>query len=150
VVQLSVDEKDVHLLKTGAPATVKAPFRPKDKLPAHISKLATVPSAPGKFDASVVLDAEDPSLMPGMACSVHFVPYSKDVAITVPAQAIYDEGDQSVVFVAGTDGRHEKRPVTPGRTDGQDTEIVEGLREGEEVLLERPGAKAPAKEGAAP
>jgi len=31
--------------------------------------------------------------------------------------------------------------VTTGQVDGDNTEILSGLREGEEILLERPGEK---------
>jgi multidrug efflux pump subunit AcrA (membrane-fusion protein) len=151
VVHLTIEEKDVHLLKPGAKGTARVPFNPDRKLPARVSKLATVPSTPGKYDAVVALDLgrEDDALMPGMACSVRFVPYAKEDALVVPAKAIHEEDDGYVVYLAQKDGKPQKRAVTPGRTDGESTEILSGLREGDEILLERPGAKA-SKKGQTP
>jgi RND family efflux transporter MFP subunit len=153
VVHLTIEEKDVHLLKPGSKGTARVLFNPDRKLPARVTKLATVPAAPGKFDAVVTLDlgrGDDP-LMPGMACSVKFVAYSKKDALVVPAKAVHEEDDKYVVHVARKNGKPQTREVTPGRTEGEHTEILAGLQEGEEILLERPGQQASKKgQGAAP
>jgi HlyD family secretion protein len=148
VVHTTVDEKDVHLLKVGSQGTAKMLFNPDRKLTAKIAKLASVPAIPGKFDAQVTLEMEaaDANLMPGMACSVKFVPYSKSEAITVPNKTINEEEDKFVVYVVSKSGKQEKRDVTTGRTDGEHTEILAGLREGEDVLLDRPSPKAAGKD----
>jgi multidrug efflux pump subunit AcrA (membrane-fusion protein) len=144
VVRLTIEEKDVHLLKPGANGTARVLFNPDRKLPARVTKLATVPAAPGKYDAVVTLDLGpgDDSLMPGMACSVKFVPYSKKDVLVVPASAVHEEGDKYVVHLARKNGKPQTREVRPGRTEGENTEILSGLQEGEEILLERPGQKA--------
>jgi RND family efflux transporter MFP subunit len=146
---LTIDEKDVYLLKPGAKGTAKVLYRPDRKFPASVTRLATVPSAPGKYDAVVVLDGADEDLMPGMGCSVKFMPYSKKDALVIPTSALHEEEDRYVVYVARKGEKPETRTVTPGRADDGHTEIVSGLREGEEILLERPGAKG-SKKGPAP
>ncbi len=76
----------------------------------------------------------------GMACSVELKVYDKEKAITVPASAVFDddgEADHEYVFVV-TDKGHSKRPVKTGRSKGDNTEIVDGLKDGEEILLSRP------------
>jgi multidrug efflux pump subunit AcrA (membrane-fusion protein) len=153
VVHLTIEEKDVHLIKPGAAGTARVLFNPDRKLQARVTKLATVPAAPGKYDAVVALDLGrgDDTLMPGMACSVKFVAYSKKDALVVPAKAVHEEGDKYVVHVARKDGKPQTREVTPGRTEGEQTEILSGLQQGEEILLERPGQQASKKgQGAAP
>jgi multidrug efflux pump subunit AcrA (membrane-fusion protein) len=143
VVHLTVDEKDVHLIKPGARGTAKVLFNPDRKLPARVAKLSVVPSTPGKYDAQVMLDLgpDEDHLMPGMGCSVKFVPYSKKDALTIPAKALHEEDDKYVVYVARKGDTPQMREVTPGRTDGDHTEILSGLREGEEILIDRPGVK---------
>ena len=140
-------------MKPGLEGTAKVPVSPDRKLPARVTKVASVPAAPGKFEAQVALNLgkNDTQLMPGMACTVKFVPYSKKDAIAVPSSTIHEEDDKTIVYVLGRDHKHDKREVTTGRTDGEHTEILNGLREGEEILLERPGHKkadkdAPKKE----
>jgi multidrug efflux pump subunit AcrA (membrane-fusion protein) len=144
VVHLAIDEKDVHLFKPGARGTARALFNPERKLPARVVRVGPVPSAPGKYDAVVALDLgpKDEALMPGMAVSVKFMPYSKKDALLVPAKAVHEEDDRYVVHVAKKNGKPETREVTPGKTEDGQTEILSGLREGEEILVERPGPKA--------
>ncbi len=142
-VHLTIEEKDVHLVKPGLEGKAKVLFRPDRKLPAKVTTLAPVPAAPGKFDAQVALQlaAGDAGLMPGMACSVKFVPYAKKEAIAVPTSSIHEEDEKSFVYVLGKNGKQQQREVTTGQSDGDNTEILSGLREGEEILLERPGEK---------
>lgn len=106
-----------------------------------------MPASPGKFDAQVVLTMgpADANLMPGMACSVQFVPYAKKDALAIPAASIHEEDDQYFVDVMSPNGRPEKRQVTPGRTDGEHTEILDGLRDGDEICVDRPGPKTAQK-----
>ncbi len=146
VLCLTIDEKDVHLLKVGLQGKAKLPFNPDRKLPAKVTKLSLVPATPGKFDAVVAVEPEaaDANLMPGMACSVKFVPYSKPDAIAVPVKCIHEEDDRFIVYMAGSAGKEDKREVTLGRTDGEHTEILAGLQEGEEILLDRPAKKSEA------
>jgi len=53
---------------------------------------------------------------------------------TVPLSAIIDNGAQQIVLVAKGEGRFEPRPVKLGRRDDGYVEIVEGLRQGEEIV----------------
>jgi multidrug efflux pump subunit AcrA (membrane-fusion protein) len=144
MVQLNVEEKNVHLLKPGLQGKATLTSNPDCKLPVRVSKVSSLPSSPGKFDAHLVLEGDTPhaALMPGMACTVKFVPYLKKDAIAVPNKALHEEDDKHLVYVLGKDGKHETRQVTIGRTDGDHTEILTGLHEGEEILLERPKPKA--------
>ena len=146
VLHVTIDEKDIYLIKVGLQGKAKLPFNPDRKLPAKVAKLSSLPATPGKFEAMVALELEqaDADLMPGMACSVKFIPYSKAEAVAVPANCIHEEEDRFIVYMASDSGKEEKRAVTPGRTDGQNTEILAGLQEGEEIFLERPTPKPPA------
>jgi multidrug efflux pump subunit AcrA (membrane-fusion protein) len=138
VLRLQVAEKDVHLLKPGLAGKVKVLFRPDLKLPARVTKVSPLPATPGKYEAAVALDAGagGAELMPGMGCSVKFVPYANKDALAVPSGCVVEEDDKSFVVVVHKDGKKERREVTPGRASGGRTEVVSGLREGEEVLLE--------------
>jgi hypothetical protein len=55
------------------------------------------------------------------------------MAVHVPANAVLDSGRDQVVFVAEGEGRFAPRPVTVGLRVGDAVEILEGLREGEQV-----------------
>ncbi len=89
----------------------------------------------------------DAKPLPGMNASVTItVDQAKDVLI-VPAQAIQTEGFQSVVEVLNDDGSTESVVVQTGITDGTNTEITEGLEEGQTVIV--PGRAATSVQPAA-
>jgi membrane fusion protein, copper/silver efflux system len=54
--------------------------------------------------------------------------------VTVPHDAVINSGTQQVVFVARGEGRFEPRKVKVGRRSDGYCEVLEGLREGEEVV----------------
>ena len=148
---LTVEEKEVHLLKPDMKGTAKLAARPDRKLSVRVAQVSAAPTAPGKFAALVRFDAGAGDLVPGLACTVKFVPYSKKDAIAVPTKYLEEEDGKDVVHVLLPNGKHETRPVTLGRADSEQTEVLAGLREGDEVLLERPASKTTAKDkGAKP
>jgi hypothetical protein len=53
--------------------------------------------------------------------------------LTVPSNAVLDSGTEQVVFVAQGDGYFVPRRIKAGRRLGDRIEIVEGLKEGEQV-----------------
>lgn len=55
-------------------------------------------------------------------------------ALRVPAGSVFRQGSQWAVFVHAR-GVAELRPVQVGRSNGAETQIVGGLKEGEEVIL---------------
>jgi hypothetical protein len=77
-------------------------------------------------------------MRPGMSCSVEVLVADLENAIHVPVQAIFLRGGETVAFVDGAEGI-EVRPVHVGRHNTAWVEIVEGLEEGELVLLSQPG-----------
>jgi hypothetical protein len=58
---------------------------------------------------------------------------SDAMGVTVPANAVLDSGTDKVVFVAEGDGYFTPRPVKVGRNLGDRIEILEGVKEGEQV-----------------
>jgi HlyD family secretion protein len=60
-------------------------------------------------------------------------------ALKVPAGALFRKGDQWAAFVVA-DGRARLRLVKAGRSSGTETQVVEGLKQREEVIL-YPGSR---------
>jgi HlyD family secretion protein len=63
---------------------------------------------------------------------------ARDV-LKVPAGALFRKGDQWAAFVVA-DGRARVRTVKIGRSSGTETQVLEGLKQGEEVIL-YPGSR---------
>ena len=77
----------------------------------------------------------DARLKPDMYADVVFHADGDRGAVTaVPESAIIDSGTKQIVLVAKGEGRFEPRSVKLGRRGDGHVEIVEGLREGEEIV----------------
>lgn len=55
-------------------------------------------------------------------------------ALKAPSGAVFRRGQRSFVFVL-RDGRAQLRPVTIGRSSGVEVQILDGLKEGDEVIV---------------
>ena len=65
--------------------------------------------------------------------------WETDQALKVPAGALFRLGDQWAAFALAA-GRAQLRPVKVGRSSGTETQILDGLQEGEPVIL-YPGSR---------
>jgi HlyD family secretion protein len=65
--------------------------------------------------------------------------WETDQALRVPAGALFRRGDQWAAFVLAA-GRAQLRPVKVGRSSGTEAQVLDGLKDGEEVIL-YPGSR---------
>lgn len=80
------------------------------------------------------LPNRDGRLRPGMYGTATFQLAPRQ-ALTVPREAVVDTGGAQYVYVARTDGVFEPRPVRIGVRAGEQVEVVEGLAEGERIVV---------------
>lgn len=111
---------------TGAPQRSYA-GRVRELLPAVNPASRTV-------QARLELDNRDGALVPGMLMQVRLEGASAEHRLLVPTEAIITSGKRAVVLLA--DQHKGIRPVvvTPGREQGDDTEIISGLAAGQQVV----------------
>ena len=114
---------------------------PDLRLHATLDTTSDIPISPGSFEARLNVDLKEGTklLVPGMSCKVKLTPYLKQDALTVPPSAVVtDELDdqKQTVEVLEKDGTTKSRPVTIGRKTDKLVEILKGLSEGEQVVIE--------------
>jgi multidrug efflux pump subunit AcrA (membrane-fusion protein) len=145
-VRATVEEKDLHLLKVNLKGRAIPAGYPDVKLPCCIAGILPVPITQGNFDARVVLEVNPaPLLGPGMTCNVKFVPYRKTDALTVPASAVFEDDsaeEAHYVYLHVPGAKPLKRLVKVGKTAGDRTEILDGLREGDMIRTSKPDQQA--------
>lgn len=98
----------------------------------------------------------DLRLKPGMFASADLSLRVKDNAIVIPEAALMPQGENFAVIVVTADSTAEMRPVKAGVRMAGRVEIIDGIKEGETVVVEgwqktRPGGKvtlAPAEKAA--
>lgn len=97
----------------------------------------------------VVLRAEVPNrdgqLLPGMYVRGRIAQSQVDQAMLLPQQAVSRGNQGDTVMVMGADGKPATRPVKLGGAQGANWVVLEGLKSGEQVIVDgfqkiRPGA----------
>ncbi len=146
-VRINVAEKELHQLKPGVEGRAVPAGYPDLRIPAKLSSISKIPVAAGSFDgtATITLPDSAATITAGMACKVNFTAYHKTDALTIPPGALFSEEldpDQHYVYVSPKEGKPEKRNVQVGQKTEKKVEIVSGLKEGEEILLEDPTLKS--------
>ena len=95
------------------------------------------------FDCQLTLAGEglNSAIVPGMNCELKMIPYKKTDALTLPPKAVFTEEfdpAKQYVYLQGKDGKPQKRVVTLGERNDKQVEVLQGLAEGDEILLEKP------------
>jgi multidrug efflux pump subunit AcrA (membrane-fusion protein) len=74
---------------------------------------------------------------------VNIVVARQEDVLNVPLRALHRQGRAQTVDVVGEDGRTISRPVRIGVQNDQSVEVVEGLSEGEQILVPTTTTRAP-------
>jgi len=88
---------------------------------------------------NVIIDFTDPpaqwqSLGHGYRVEAHIVVWQGEDVLKVPVSALFRHGEVWAVFVLA-DGRAQRREVVVGHRNSRAAEVLEGLDEGEQVVL---------------
>jgi HlyD family secretion protein len=134
-VRAFVDEPEIGRLALGQ--TVRITW---DALPGHTWKgsIATLPSTVINRGARVVgevlckVDNSEHLLLPNVNVNATIVVVSKDNALTIPREAVRDDGTHSFVFVL-RDNRLQRRDVKLGISNLTRVEILNGISDGDIV-----------------
>ena len=131
-----VAEGDLAEIKPGMRATVTFRAYRNDPVDGTVTFISPDVRAETRT-VRVRIEVSNPEgrLKPDMYADVAFQVESGHAAVTtVPTSAIIDTGTKQIVLVAKGEGRFEPRVVKLGRRGDGHVEIVEGLRQGEEIV----------------
>jgi RND family efflux transporter MFP subunit len=87
------------------------------------------------METEIDFDNRDEKLMPGMFTEAQLVLAAKPNALTVPLEAVAQNGNQATVLVLTPDSTVEERKVTLGISGKARVEVVAGLTEGDRVII---------------
>lgn len=104
--------------------------------PARFQVLPTVDAASHTLELRLDLPPDTPAA-PGMFARA-WLPASVagEARLFVPSQALVQRAELAAVYVIGRDGRPLLRQVRPGRSEGDQVEILSGVAAGERVALD--------------
>jgi len=153
-IEAPMDEVDAPRIKPGQPVRVSLDALPRQPLAGKVRRVAPYVLAVEKQarTVDVEVDFERPpgvNLLVGYSADVEIVLAGRPNVLRVPTAALI-EGSKVMVLNADS-GKLEERKVKPGMANWEFTEIVEGLSEGERIVisLEREGVKVGARATAA-
>ena len=132
---LSVDEARVGQIRPDQNAELTVPAYPDKIFKAKVATVAPTGDARAHtFDVKVFADDPGAQLKPGMFAQVGVIVAQKPNTILVPNAAITQQARGSVLFVAAN-GKASQRVVKVGVTDAANSEILEGVAAGDQIVI---------------
>lgn len=142
---LNVPEREISTLKTGQPVKLQVDALPGRTFDGTVDRVAPVVDAGSGTFRVICSFAGGDALQAGMFGRIR-IDYDKRAdALVVPRVALLDDQGTPAVY-AVRDGKAVRVPVKTGYTDGDWTEIVEGLKVGDAVVT---AGKVALREGSA-
>ncbi|MGZ3769305.1 MAG: efflux RND transporter periplasmic adaptor subunit [Bdellovibrio sp.] len=137
-VKAQVDETDISQIKLKQKALIILDAYPNDKIDATVDKIA--------FDAKTisnvttyivdVLPIKTPEFMrSGMTANVTFFVESLHNVLLIPNEAIKVLEGKTMVNLSDAEGKPYPKEIEVGLSDGKNTAVVNGLSEGDSVLI---------------
>jgi len=136
--QVYVPQDQAFGLAPGVKAVVRVPELPGRTFPGTVTRVADA-LQPGTRTLLAEIDIENPDevLTPGLYCTVELYIPRKTPSLLVPASAIiFDQNGMQVAVVK--DGTAHIQTITVARDLGTDIEVRDGVKEGDEVILNPP------------
>src|SRR5262249_43324046 len=115
-----------------------------------VSPLPSVRAGLVRYLAQIAIEEmPETDLLPGMKVRAQIVTATHEHTLLVPSRAVHYPArgargrprgaapgeDAPAVYVVGPDGRATRRTIPTGLSSGRVTEVVEGLAEGERVVV---------------
>jgi RND family efflux transporter MFP subunit len=132
-VEAEVYESEIAAIRVGDAASVTVDAYPGERFAGRA--IYIYPYLDDKTRTNKVrlqLPNRDGRLKPGMYANVELTSRGRS-GLVVPTNAVLDSGTEQVVFVAQGDGLFQPRKVKIGRRLGDAIEVLEGLKEGDQV-----------------
>jgi hypothetical protein len=132
-VEADVYESELAAVRAGDATTVSVDAYPGERFTGRV--IYIYPYVDDKTRTNkirVQLANRGGRLKPGMYASVELTSRGRS-GLVVPTNAVLDSGTEQVVFLAQGDGLFQPRKVKIGRRLGDSTEILDGLKDGDQV-----------------
>ena len=133
-----IDEIDVANVQVGQTVEVRFDAFPGEKFTGKLTRLFPASSTQRGttvYSALVDFDARTFKVRPGMGANLKILTVEKKGVLLVPTRALKTTGTRKAVRIVAP-GQPRDAIVEVGATDGNDTEIIQGVNEGDLVTLQ--------------
>jgi HlyD family secretion protein len=141
VAAVSVNESVAARVRVGMPARIRLEAFPNRVFTGKVQQIDQLPIMNWRvgldvlhFEARVAIDQVPRGVLPDMSAEVFVITGQRKGALVVPVEALTVEEGREYCYVARGQ-RVERRPVRLQPGDGDRLAVVQGLEEGEEVIL---------------
>jgi HlyD family secretion protein len=142
IVRASVHESIIARVKQGLKATIKVDSLPDMDFEGEVKKVAVLPDSQSSwlnpnlkvYETDVSVFGEHPDLKPGMSAEVRIIIRELKGVLLIPVQAVVTRGGERICLVKTALGA-QVRPIETGEYNDRFIEVVSGLEEGEQVVL---------------
>ena len=143
VLAVSVDELDINSVEIGQEAVVELDAIEDETFTGEVTAIGDTASASGgvaKYTVSLTIPKDD-RMKQGMNASATITIDSRENVVTIPVNALQEEGSKVFVYTEQDDDGNlsGEKEVTTGLSDGTTVEITDGLEEGETVYYNKTG-----------
>jgi RND family efflux transporter MFP subunit len=135
---INVPQAYAQLVKPGQAVTVtQAELRGQSFKGQIVRSAGLIDSSTRTLQVEINLPNREGTLLPGAFVQVA-LPLQATAALVVPTNTLLFRAEGSMVAVVGTDGKVALRRVTVGRNYGTEAELLDGVAEGERLVLNPP------------
>lgn len=138
-VSAPIDEVDAPAIRTGMPARITLDAFPGRRFPGRVRRVAPYVQDREKQARTVEVEAEfadagdSRDMLPGYSADLEVILEERTGALRVPTEAVL-EGGRVLVYDANAGVLRERR-IRTGLSNWEYTEVLDGLREGERVVV---------------
>lgn len=134
-VLINVEEARLAEVKLGQKASIEVAAYSGQQIPGTVAAISPVLDPRSRtVVVKVRPQASEPVLLDGMFAQVQLEGESQTEAVLAPARAVFQR-DGKTWLVVVTGGKASLREVVLGRSDGSQTAVLQGLAEGEQVVV---------------
>lgn len=137
-IAVEIDEIDVAHAKVGQSAQVRLDAFPGEEFDGKLTRLfpaASTQRGTTVYNAVVEFEPRELNVRPGMGATLKIQTVEKKDVLLVPNRALKNVGTRKAVHVVSP-GEARDVIVETGVTDGNDTEVVSGLNEGDQITTQ--------------
>lgn len=136
-----VDEIDIPEVEPGQSAIIEVDALPDEHFEGVVTLVGSLPIVEAGlvlYEVKIGLDVPPGvELKVGMSATADIIIHQRNNVLLVPERAIERDSQGNTVVMVMLNGQMEERPVVIGISDGFQTEILDGLDEGEIVAVKK-------------
>ena len=138
-ISVMIDEEDMADISLDSEANISFTAYPEEIFEARVTEVSdasTDSDGNVMYDVTVTLEGDVSELFQGMTGDITFVTGQSEDTLYIYRRAVFTESDKSYVKIRDEAGNISKKEITTGFSDGTYIQVVEGLSEGDIVLIE--------------